>query len=62
MSDKSDNRPHNNSGDLAALTAAGILGFTAGMVWYHLLSEDSRRKKLFKKMKHYRRSLLKDMT
>jgi hypothetical protein len=40
---------------------AGILGFTAGMIWYNLFTDDIRRKKLFKKMKYYQSRLLEEM-
>jgi hypothetical protein len=43
---------------LTILTVAGILGFTAGMIWYNLFADDIRRKKLFKKMKYYYSGLL----
>jgi hypothetical protein len=41
---------------------AGILGFTAGIIWYNLFADDDiRRKKLFKKMKYYQSRLLGEM-
>jgi hypothetical protein len=56
-----DNSERNNNDGVAILTVAGILGFTAGMIWYNLFTDDLRRKKLFKKMKYYQNRLLKEM-
>jgi hypothetical protein len=56
-----DKSQRNNNNGLAILTVAGILGFTAGMIWYNLFSDDIRRKKLFKKMKYYQSRLLEEM-
>jgi hypothetical protein len=56
-----DKSQHNNNNGLAILTVAGIVGFTAGMIWYNLFSDDIRRKKLFKKMKYYKSRLLEEM-
>lgn len=56
-----DNSKRNNNSGLAILTVAGIVGFTAGMIWYNLFSDDIKRKKLFKKMKYYRGRLLGEM-
>jgi hypothetical protein len=60
MSNDKSQRNNNNNG-LAILTVAGILEFTAGMIWYNLFSDDIRRKKLFKKMKYYQSRLLEEM-
>ena len=43
------------------LTVVGILGFAAGMIWYTVLADNIRRKKLFKKMKHYQSRLVGEM-
>lgn len=56
-----DKSQRNNNNGLVILTVAGILGFTAGMIWYNLFSDDIRRKKLFKKMKYYQSRLLEEM-
>jgi hypothetical protein len=56
-----DNSKRNNDSGVAILTVAGILGFTAGMIWYNLFADDIRRKKLFKKMKYYQSRLLGEM-
>jgi hypothetical protein len=56
-----DKSKRNNNSGLAILTVAGILGFTAGMIWYNLFADDIKRKKLFKKMKYYRGRLLGEM-
>jgi hypothetical protein len=56
-----DKSQRNNNNGLAILTVAGIVGFTAGMIWYNLFSDDIRRKKLFKKMKYYKSRLLEEM-
>jgi hypothetical protein len=53
-----DNSNRNNNRGLGILTVAGILGVAAGMIWYNLLADDIRRKKLFRKMKYYRSRLL----
>jgi hypothetical protein len=60
MSSDNSQRNNDNSG-LTILTVAGILGFTAGMIWYNLFTDDIRRKKLFKKMKYYQSRLLEEM-
>jgi hypothetical protein len=59
MSNDLSKRKNNNG--LAILTVAGILGFTAGMIWYNLFADDIRRKKLFKRMKYYQSRLLGEM-
>jgi hypothetical protein len=56
-----DNSKRNNNSGLAILTVAGILGCTAGMIWYNLFADDIRRKKLFKKMKYYQSRHLEEM-
>jgi hypothetical protein len=56
-----DNSKRNNNSGLAILTVAGILGFTAGMIWYNLFADEIRRKKLFKKMKYYQSRNLEEM-
>jgi hypothetical protein len=56
-----DNSNRNNNRGLGILTVAGILGVAAGMIWYNLLADDIRRKKLFRKMKYYRSRLLGEM-
>jgi hypothetical protein len=56
-----DNSKRNNNSGLTILTVAGILGFTAGMIWYNLFADDIKRKKLFKKMKYYQSRLLGEM-
>jgi hypothetical protein len=56
-----DNSERNKDSGLAILTVAGILGCTAGMIWYNLFADDIRRKKLFKKMKYYQSRLLEEM-
>jgi hypothetical protein len=56
-----DNSNRNNNRELGILTVAGILGVAAGMIWYKLLADDIRRKKLFRKMKYYRSRLLGEM-
>jgi hypothetical protein len=45
--DNSQCNNYNNSG-LTILTVAGILGFTAGMIWNNFFADDTKRKKLFK--------------
>jgi hypothetical protein len=59
MSD--DNSKPNNNRGLGILTVVGILGFAAGMIWYTVLADNIRRKKLFKKMKHYQSRLVGEM-
>jgi hypothetical protein len=59
MSD--DNSKPNNNRSLGILTVVGILGFAAGMIWYNVLADDIRRKKLFKKMKYYQSRLVGEM-
>jgi hypothetical protein len=56
-----DNSERNKDSGLAILTVAGILGCTAGMIWYNLFADDIRRKKLFKKMKYYQSRLSEEM-
>jgi hypothetical protein len=56
-----DKTKRNNNSRLAFLTIAGILGCTAGMIWYNLFADDIRRKKLFKKMKYYQSRNLEEM-
>jgi hypothetical protein len=56
-----DNSKRNNNSGLTILTVAGILGFTAGMIWYNLFADDIKRKRLFKKMKYYQSRLLGEM-
>jgi hypothetical protein len=56
-----DNSKRNNNSGLTILTVAGILGLTAGMIWYNLFSDDIKRKRLFKKMKYYQSRLLGEM-
>jgi len=54
-----DNSERNKDSGLAILTVAGILGCTAGMIWYNnLFADDIRRRKVFKKMKCYQSRLL----
>jgi hypothetical protein len=59
MSDGNSKR--NNNSRLAIFTVAGILGFTAGMIWYNLFADEIRRRKLFKKMKYYQSRNLEEM-
>jgi hypothetical protein len=56
-----DNSKRNNNSGLTILTVAGILGLTAGMIWYNLFADDIKRKRLFKKMKYYQSRLLGEM-
>jgi hypothetical protein len=56
-----DKSERNKNSRLAFLTIAGILGCTAGMIWYNFFADDIRRKKLFKKMKYYQNRHLEDM-
>ncbi len=55
-----DNSKHNNRGP-AILTIVGILGSIVAMIWYNLIADDRRRKKLFKKMKYYQSKNLEEM-
>jgi hypothetical protein len=59
MSD--DNSKPNNNRGLGIVTVVGILAFAAGMIWYSVLADDIRRKKLFKKMKYYQSRLVGEM-
>lgn len=51
-------------GLISFITVAGILGFTAGMIWYNFSNnqESRNRKRIFKRMKQYRISTLRDYT
>jgi hypothetical protein len=40
---------------------SGILGFTAGMIWYNFFADDIKRKKLFLKMKYFQSRPLEEM-
>jgi hypothetical protein len=60
MSNDKSERNHNSG--LASPTVAGILGCTAGMIWYNnLFADDIRRRKVFKKMKCYQSRLLEEL-
>jgi hypothetical protein len=59
MSDD-NSKPNNNRGP-GIVTVVGILAFAAGMIWYSVLADDIRRKKLFKKMKYYQSRLVGEM-
>ena len=56
-----DNSKPNYNRSLGILTVLGIFGFAAGMIWYNVLADDIRRKKLFKKMKYYQSRLVGEM-
>jgi hypothetical protein len=60
MSNDNSQRNNNNS-QLTILAVGGILGFAAGMIWYNFFADDIKRKKLFKKMKYFRSTLLEEM-
>jgi hypothetical protein len=65
MSSSSNNKDSGRDNTLAAVTAAGVLGIAAGMICYSLCnldSENKEKRRLFKKMKQYDKSLLKDLT
>ena len=59
MSDR-NSKPNHNRG-VGILTVVGILGLATGMIWYSILADDIRRKKLFKKMKYYQSRLVGEM-
>jgi hypothetical protein len=57
-----DKSKRNNNSGLASPTVSGILGSTAGMVWYNnLFADDTRRRKVFKKMKCYQSRILEEL-
>ena len=64
-SSSSNNKESGRDNTLAAITAAGLLGIAAGIIWYNLYNFDGRNKKkrktLFKKMNQYDKSLLGDL-
>lgn len=47
---------------ISFITVVGILGFTAGMIWYNFTNdkEKKNRKRLFKRMKRYHVNTLKE--
>jgi hypothetical protein len=66
MSSSSNNKDSGRDNTLAAITAAGLLGITAGVIWYSLCNFDGsnkkKRRQLFKKMNQYDKSFLEELT
>jgi hypothetical protein len=65
MSSSSNNKDRGRDNTLAAITAVGLLGITAGVIWYSVCNFDGSNKKkrrLFKKMNQYDKSLLEGLT
>jgi hypothetical protein len=64
-SSSSSDKDSGHDNTLAAITAAGLLGIAAGMIWYSLYNFDignKKKRRLFKKMNQYDKSLLRELT
>jgi hypothetical protein len=64
-SSSSSDKDSGHDNTLAAITSAGLLRIAAGMIWCSLYNFDignKKKRRLFKKMNQYDKSLLRELT